>query len=110
MQYPFLEMSESVPALFAEVLLATLDFRLVGRFAPDIKRGGRPGPPPACKAKVVIEVDGGQHYSTQGAESDKHRVIHMRNLGLRVSRFSNINVLQNIDGVMEYIYEYLRFL
>jgi very-short-patch-repair endonuclease len=51
------------------------------------------------RAKVAIEVDGGQHYSRQGAESDKHRDIHMRNFGLRVLRFSNIGVLLNIDGV-----------
>ena len=55
------------------------------------------------KAKVVIEVDGGQHYSWPGEELDKHRDIQMRNLGLRVLRLSNIDVLQNIEGVMEYI-------
>ncbi len=60
------------------------------------------------KAKVVIEVDGGQHYSREGVELDKHRDIQMRNLGLRVLRFSNIDVLQNIEGVMECIYEYVK--
>ena len=62
------------------------------------------------RAKVVIEIDRGQHYSRLEGESDKHRDIHMRNFGLRVLRSSNIGVLLNIDGVMEYIYEYLRFL
>jgi len=60
------------------------------------------------KDKVVIEVDGGHHYSEQGAESDKLRDTHITSLGLRVLRFSNIDVLQNIDGVMEYVYYYLE--
>ena len=60
------------------------------------------------KARLVIEVDGGQHYSEEGVEFDKLRDKHLANLGLRVLRLSNMDVLQNIDGVMEYIYEYLK--
>jgi very-short-patch-repair endonuclease len=60
------------------------------------------------KARLVIEIDGGQHYSEEGVELDKLRDKHLADLGLRVVRLSNMDVLQNIDGVLEYIYEYLK--
>jgi very-short-patch-repair endonuclease len=60
------------------------------------------------KARLIIEIDGGQHYSGEGVELDKLRDRHLANLGLRVLRLSNMDVLQNIDGVLEYIYDYLK--
>jgi len=60
------------------------------------------------KAKLVIEIDGGQHYSEEGLEMDKLRDRHTTNLGLRVLRFTNLDVLQNIEGVLEHINEYLK--
>jgi len=62
------------------------------------------------KARLVIEVDGGQHYSQERVEFDKLRDKKLANLGLRVLRLSNMDVLQNIDGVMEYIYDHLKSL
>lgn len=41
------------------------------------------------KAKLVIEIDGGQHYSEEGLEVDQLRDSHITNLGLRVLRFTN---------------------
>ena len=60
------------------------------------------------KARLIIGIDGGQHYSGEGVELDKLRDRHLANLGLRVLRLSNMDVLQNIDGVLEYIYDYLK--
>jgi very-short-patch-repair endonuclease len=57
------------------------------------------------KAKLVIEVDGGQHFSDDGAEYDKARDVYMTGLGLKVMRFTNNNVLANIDGVVGKILE-----
>jgi very-short-patch-repair endonuclease len=57
---------------------------------------------------LVIEIDGGQHYSEEGLEMDKLRDRHTTNLGLRVLRFTNLDVLQNIEGVLEHINEYLK--
>jgi very-short-patch-repair endonuclease len=62
------------------------------------------------RAKLVIEVDRGQHYSQEGVEFDKLRDKKLANLGSRVLRLSNMDVLQNIDGVMEYIYDHLKSL
>jgi very-short-patch-repair endonuclease len=56
-------------------------------------------------AKLVIEVDGGQHYSDETAEYDRIRDEYLRSLGLRVLRFANTDVLTCIEGVVESIGE-----
>lgn len=53
------------------------------------------------KAKLVIEVDGGQHFSDEGAEYDSIRDEYLKSLGLKVLRFTNSEVMTNIDGVVE---------
>jgi very-short-patch-repair endonuclease len=55
------------------------------------------------QAKLVIEVDGGQHYTADSIEYDRIRNEFMKNMGLIVLRFTNIDVLNNIDGVVEVI-------
>jgi very-short-patch-repair endonuclease len=57
------------------------------------------------RAKLVIEVDGGQHYSGEGSEYDSIRDEYLRSLGLRVMRFSNTDVLTRTEGVVESIAE-----
>lgn len=59
------------------------------------------------KAKLVVEVDGGWHFTENTASNDKVREEYMRSLGLTVLRFSNSEVLKNTDSVTEEIYEYL---
>jgi very-short-patch-repair endonuclease len=53
------------------------------------------------KAKLVIEVDGGQHLTPDAVEYDRVRDEYMKNIGLKTLRFTNINVIENIDGVLE---------
>jgi len=55
------------------------------------------------KAKLVVEVDGGQHYSNEVIEYDKVRNEYMAGLGLRVLRFTNVDVLTNVEGVIDII-------
>ena len=57
------------------------------------------------KAKLIIEVDGGQHYEEKGIEKDRIRNEYFKSLGLKVLRFTNLDVLKNINGVLEKIYE-----
>ena len=59
------------------------------------------------KAKLVIEVDGGQHYSYDGKRKDEVRDGYMSQHGLRVLRFSDADIFENIDGVVETIFRYL---
>ncbi len=49
-------------------------------------------------AKLVIEVDGGQHAVTAGADAARTRYIE--SMGYRVIRFWNNDVLTNLDGVV----------
>jgi very-short-patch-repair endonuclease len=59
------------------------------------------------KAKLVIEVDGGQHFSGEQLENDKNRDAYLLSLGLKVLRFNNNEVLKNLEGVVEVILENL---
>ncbi|MGH7800206.1 MAG: endonuclease domain-containing protein [Thermodesulfobacteriota bacterium] len=60
------------------------------------------------KSKLVIEIDGGQHYSEVGVDTDRLRDKYITDLGLRVLRFTNLDVLQNIEGILEHINENLK--
>lgn len=55
------------------------------------------------QAQLVIEVDGESHSFT--ADKDENRDAYMKSLGLRVLRFSNAEVLGNLEGVVEMIRE-----
>jgi len=59
------------------------------------------------KANLIIEVDGGQHYNSEGKKKDEVRDERMNLMGLRILRFSDHEVLKNIDGVIEMILRYL---
>lgn len=51
------------------------------------------------EAKLIIEADGGQH----SPERDAARTAWLESRGLRVVRFWNHDILQNIDGILEAI-------
>jgi len=57
------------------------------------------------RAKLIIEVDGGQHFSGEIIENDKVRGEYMRSLGLRVLRFANTDVLMHTKEVIERMIE-----
>ena len=59
------------------------------------------------KARLVVEVDGSQHYTREGTEADRRRDEYMESCGITVLRFNNIDVIQNIEGVVESIVERL---
>ncbi|MDY2796104.1 MAG: endonuclease domain-containing protein [[Pasteurella] aerogenes] len=59
------------------------------------------------KAKLVIELDGSQHYEPDYQEKDRLRDAELNSLGFTVIRFDNHSVMTNIDGVVEAIYQYL---
>ncbi len=60
------------------------------------------------KSNLIIELDGGQHYSDEGMKKDEIRDAYMKSLGLRVLRFSDGDVFNNIKGVLEVIWEVLN--
>ena len=52
-----------------------------------------------ASAKVVIELDGSQHYKEQGIEADKIRDEYLSGLGIKVLRYSNLDIHKNFNGV-----------
>ena len=55
------------------------------------------------KAKLVIELDGSQHFMKDGAAHDCQRTAFMKQFGILVLRFMNKEILTNLSGVCEYI-------
>jgi very-short-patch-repair endonuclease len=62
----------------------------------------------APKAKLVVEIDGSQHFEESNIEQDKLRDNYLRTLGLNIMRFDNGQVLNNTEIVLEVIYDYLQ--
>lgn len=62
----------------------------------------------AHAALLVIEVDGGQHYEPENAKNDIERDRYLSEMGLLVVRFSNLQVLQETDAVVEAIYRVIE--
>ena len=60
------------------------------------------------QAKLVIEMDGTQHYETQGIQLDEQRTKRLEQLGLRIVRFSNRQVNEEFDGVCQCIDHIIR--
>ena len=56
-------------------------------------------------AKLIIELDGGQH--ARATEYDAARTRFIRAQGYRLIRFWNNDVLSNVDGVLERIVQFL---
>ncbi len=58
-----------------------------------------------AKARLVIELDGSQHYTEDGLVYDQKRTEQLSDYGLKVIRFSNLDVDRNVSGVCQVIDE-----
>ena len=57
-----------------------------------------------CAAvKLAVELDGSQHYEPEQLPYDACRTAYLNQLGIRVLRFSNLDVLKNLRGVCQQI-------
>ncbi|PXX17829.1 very-short-patch-repair endonuclease [Nitrosomonas ureae] len=56
-------------------------------------------------ANLVIELDGSQHFEPDHQASDEERDRKLESLGLRVLRFDNRQVMQELDAVMRVVFE-----
>ena len=54
---------------------------------------------------LAIEADGGQHYGGPGKERDELRAKELSDLGEQILRFSDRDILNNLDGVCRAIQE-----
>ena len=55
--------------------------------------------------KLVIELDGQDHFTDSGFEYDRQRTGYLNSLNIRVIRFENKEVFENLEGVLEEIRE-----
>ena len=55
------------------------------------------------KARLVVELDGGGHYTTEQIEKDKIRTKELEDMNLTVLRICNLDIDRNFYGVCEYI-------
>lgn len=56
-----------------------------------------------ARAKLVVELDGSQHYEDGNAERDAERTAFLTAYGLRVLRIPNNEISRNFRGVCEEI-------
>ena len=52
-----------------------------------------------AQAKVAIELDGAQHYEKEAKEKDRERDAFLNEQGIKVLRYTNIDIKSNFDGV-----------
>ena len=57
--------------------------------------------------RLAIEIDGSQHADIHGQGRDVQRDGYLKELNIRVIRFWNTDVLQNIEGVVQRLREEL---
>lgn len=62
----------------------------------------------APSVNLVIEIDGGQHFTEEGKEADYARDQYFNERGVTVLRFTNSQVLKELDNVVEMIEQYTR--
>jgi very-short-patch-repair endonuclease len=59
-------------------------------------------------ARLILEIDGSQHYEANAREHDMERDTYLAGLGFTVLRFSDREVFENTDGVLERIWDYVN--
>ena len=57
-----------------------------------------------AKARLVIELDGSQHYTEEGISRDAAREELLRSLDLEILRFSNLDIDKAFKGVCDAIH------
>jgi very-short-patch-repair endonuclease len=61
-----------------------------------------------CPAvRVVIEIDGSQHYDDEHKKKDIERDTYLNSIGITVLRYSNLEINTNFRNVCEDIYNHL---
>lgn len=56
-----------------------------------------------AKVKLIIELDGSQHYEKDAKAKDIARTNYLKNYNISVLRFTNNEINENFKGVCEYI-------
>ena len=56
-----------------------------------------------AKAQLVVELDGGGHYTPEQIQADEERTIALEKVKLRVIRICNLDIDRNFRGVCEFL-------
>ena len=59
------------------------------------------------EANLIIEVDGDSHFTPEGQSRDGQRTAYLESLGLRLVRFTNLEVAENLEGIHDRIVQIL---
>ena len=59
------------------------------------------------QARLIIELDGSQHFEETGIAEDQERDSVLNSMGYTVLRFPNSEIHQNFEGVCAEILKYL---
>ncbi len=58
--------------------------------------------------RIAIEIDGAQHNMPENKDADEERDFDLRNLGITVLRYSNLDINKNFNVVCEDILQRLE--
>ena len=84
---------------FLKILPVTVNRqKVIGRYIVDFY---------CASAKIVIELDGGQHYEPDAMIADRMRDTYLKSLGLTVLRYTNTDIHHRFREVCEDIYRHL---
>ena len=60
------------------------------------------------KLRLAIELDGGQHADDDAKDYDEHRSKYLLTYGIKVIRFWNNDIMNNLEGVLSRIMEQIE--
>ena len=62
----------------------------------------------APAAKLVIEIDGGQHFFDEHLRKDQKRDAYLSSLNLKILRFNNWQILKSLGDVLKEIHRQIE--
>ena len=61
-----------------------------------------------ASSQIVIELDGSQHYEDSSIENDAKRDAFLNDLGMKVLRYSNLDINQRFESVCQDILNHIN--
>ena len=58
--------------------------------------------------RLVIEIDGDSHYTDEAKLYDLERTAYFQRIGLQVIRFTNYQIMNELDSVLEVVLHYVQ--
>ncbi len=61
-----------------------------------------------ASCKIAIEIDGSQHYENNKIQEDEKRTEYLNSLGIKVLRYSNLDINKKFNSVCEDILQNIK--